>query len=89
MSLSSSPRPSAVHTCTTDGTVAASFMRSLNSESMPSKRFVSSGSCARMSAEARKMDSSAAQLLHTLFHSERTDSTSPSVCCQYMTLSRK
>lgn len=48
-------------------------MRFLNSESICSNRLVSSGSCERMSALAKKMDSSDAHDRDTFTHTYRTE----------------
>ena len=89
MSLSCSPRPSFVQASTQLVVSLAAFMSSLKAWSMPSKRFVSSGSCARMSALARKMASRLAQFLLTFSHSFSTSSTVPRFFCATSTRARK
>eukprot|EP00966_Prymnesium_polylepis_P164865 3811873-Prymnesium_polylepis.1 len=46
---------------------------------MPSKRLASSGSCSRMSSDARKIDSSCVQERCTSSHTSSTERTVPSL----------
>ena len=87
--LSTCSRPSVLQHAITPGRAWASSMSSLNSVSTPSKRFVSSGSWARMSADARKMASSELHDFCTPRSSLRTVSTLPRVCCHVLTRERK
>mmetsp|Transcript_23990 Transcript_23990/g.77994 ORF Transcript_23990/g.77994 Transcript_23990/m.77994 type:complete len:292 (-) Transcript_23990:437-1312(-) len=83
-----SRRPSTLHASTVLVTSGALFMRSWKSALTPSKRFESSGSCTRMSAEPTKTDSSIAHFLDTSVHVASTESTVPSFFCQPVTASR-
>mmetsp|Transcript_11791 Transcript_11791/g.30898 ORF Transcript_11791/g.30898 Transcript_11791/m.30898 type:complete len:208 (+) Transcript_11791:355-978(+) len=74
-------RPSTSHTDTTCLTAKMEVMVSLNSASMPSKRFVSSGSCARISCEPKNMASRAAHARCTISKIRMTASIVPKHFC--------
>mmetsp|Transcript_33993 Transcript_33993/g.79402 ORF Transcript_33993/g.79402 Transcript_33993/m.79402 type:complete len:265 (+) Transcript_33993:148-942(+) len=84
-----SRRPSKLQAMTAFVSLTASFMRSFHSASTPSKRFESSGSWTRMSAEPMKIDCRFCHLPCTSRHVDSTTSTEPSFFCQFWTLSRK
>ena len=81
--------PSTEHAFKQFDSVIEIFIHSLNSESMPSNLFVSSGNCLRISTEDRKIDSSDAHDLDTVVYIWRVSSTTRKVDCQLITRSLK